>query len=78
MRVFLKTLAWIVGIVSVVYGLNEYNKATAPKCVETAIVQEILELQYRDGVIRLSNGDIKTVNQATLKVGSDICTKWSR
>jgi len=47
-----------------------------PKCVETATVEKILELQYRDAVIQLSNGKIITVNQATLKPGDSVCIQY--
>lgn len=47
-------------------------------CVEQTTVKEILELDYRDGVILLSNGETRRVNQATLKPGDSFCVKFVR
>lgn len=47
-------------------------------CTESYTVEKILELQYRDAKILLSNGEHRTVNQARLKPGDDFCVKAER
>jgi hypothetical protein len=49
-----------------------------PVCVESVKVVEIIELKYRDAVIRTSDGKVRTVNQATMKPGDQLCARWSR
>ena len=47
-------------------------------CKKTSTVVEILELRHRDAVIRLADGTVKTVNQATLKPGDSTCVYYGR
>lgn len=46
------------------------------KCISSSKVIDILELKHRDAVIKLENGELKTVNQATLKQGDMYCLAY--
>jgi hypothetical protein len=67
-RIFLLSLAAIV----ITAVLKPPQK---PRCVEEVRVVEILELRYRDAVILTSDGQHRTVNQATLRPGDALCVR---
>lgn len=55
-------------------SIDEVTKLFEPKkCVSSSKVVDILELKHRDAKIKLENGQIITVNQATLKQGDNYC-----
>lgn len=64
-------------VAAAAYGIY-YDLTNPIVCVEKATVKEILALQYRDGVIRLEDGRVITVNQMTLKPGDTFCVKYDR
>jgi len=70
----MKELTLILVLVAIVLVIYEPEP---PRCLETLTVTAIKELKYRDAVIELSDGSLITVNQATLKIGSPYCSKWS-
>lgn len=47
-------------------------------CVEYHSVTKILELRYRDAVIELDNSTTLVVNQASLKIGDGVCTRYRK
>jgi sensor c-di-GMP phosphodiesterase-like protein len=69
-------------VVSGVLGLTSYmiyqDIAHPYKCVQTSIVTQILELQYREAMIQLADGRKVVVDQATLKPGDTFCLKRER
>jgi len=78
--IFLIAIGWAV-IVGVLYGVTAVLIASsppAPTCLRNETVTKILELRYRDAIILLSDGTQRTVNQATLKIGSQYCAEWSK
>lgn len=46
------------------------------KCIESSKVVDILELRYREAVIKLENGQTIVVDQATLKQGEMFCLAY--
>lgn len=64
-------------VASAAYAIH-YDRTNPIVCVEKSKVKEILALQYRDGVIRLEDGRVITVNQMTLKPGDTLCVKYDR
>jgi len=69
---------WLLMSILVMIGLDHLTEFAKPTCLETSSVAMIKELKYRDAVIVLEDGSEMIVNQATLKVGSEICKSWSR
>jgi hypothetical protein len=58
-------------------SIEDMHKAFEPsKCVSSSKVVDILALEYRDAKIKLENGKIITVNQATLKQGDNYCLEY--
>lgn len=66
----------LVLVTTILYLLPPLTKPFT--CVERSPVKEILELRYRDAIILLGNGQKIDVNQATLKPGDLVCSKWER
>jgi len=67
---FILAIVWLYGLISLgVYILN--NR----KCNEYQTVSKILEVKYRDVVVLLSNGDVKSVHQGLFKVGDPVCVR---
>ncbi len=47
-------------------------------CTQHQVVDSIVELKYRTAVVRLADGTLMPVYQATLKPGDSICTRMER
>ena len=70
---FFLAIIGLYALVSVgVYALNTLN---THKCHEYQTVSKILEVKYRDVVVLLSNGDVKSVHQGFFKVGDPVCVR---
>lgn len=62
-----------------VSALQIHNDVVDPwTCAEKSTLTKILELRYRDAVIELKNGKNMTVNQASLKLGDEVCIRYGR
>lgn len=64
---------WFIVISNILFFVYLSFNPTVYRCTEWTIVKEIVELNGRDAVIKLGNGNLKTVNQARLKVGQKYC-----
>lgn len=47
-------------------------------CTSESMVVDIISLEYRDATIKLANGQIVKVNQATLKKGDSYCLRYEK
>ena len=47
-------------------------------CVQSSKVKEIISVNYRSADIKLTSGEVITLNQATIKPGDDYCLKYMR
>lgn len=63
-------------LAGIAYYYDNQNIKTR-QCLDEVTVTEILSLDYRDATIKLSNGNTKVVNQATLKPGDKLCLKFN-
>jgi hypothetical protein len=70
-------LASIIMVSAVAYTMI-YDNNHPMQCVASSKVVDILTLEYRDATIKLENGQVVRVNQATLKKGDDYCLKYER
>ena len=65
-------LILVLGLLSLTSCKNDNDIDNLRGKQNTVIVEEILELRYRDAIIRLSSGELVIVNQACLKPGDKI------
>lgn len=65
-------------VIGLVLSLVACGPNSTRQCVDVAKVDSILALQYRDAVIKLTDGRTTIVNQATLHPGDDYCMQWKR
>ena len=65
-------------IIALSAGLLVYDYTSPIRCQQEQTVKSIKELRGRDAVVQLDDGNARVVNQAYLKPGDAICTKWGR
>jgi len=51
---------------------------TPTKCVDTAIVDKIVEVKYRDATMLMTDGRTVTLYQPSLRPGDKVCIAWDR
>lgn len=53
-----------------------YDSSNPHVCVDESKVADIVSLHYRSATIKLEDGRLVTVHQATLKKGDEYCVKY--
>lgn len=65
--------------VAVVAVPLRYESTLPPlQCVDKRVVAEIVSVAYRTSTFRDTQGNLVSLDQATYKVGSEICLKQER
>jgi hypothetical protein len=74
----LSSIGTIIFIISIFIFTAIYDNKHPLQCVASSKVVDILSLEYRDATIKLENGKVVSVNQATLKKGDNYCLAYER
>lgn len=68
-------MKWVIAGILTVMLILIFGHDAPQNCEGESKVKEILSLQYRDATIKLENGMVVKVNQATLRPGDMYCFK---